>query len=256
MPTPSVPRALITQFSIVDALLAGLFDGVVTRGEVDAHGDFGLGCGDHMDGELVILDGVHRLFRGDGSVGVLGPEEVIAFAEVARFAPDHVDAVADVASLDALLGAVHLRIPSRNVFVGIRLRGRIDQLTLRQPLAQVKPYQRLTDAMRDQHEVRLHAAEGTLVGFLGPQPFQGISVAGLHLHFVDSAGGVGGHVLAATGVSGELALEQYGGITVRLPESPDYLGADLDDPSTADAAIRAVESETSHTDQKEASPRR
>ncbi|QHC70391.1 acetolactate decarboxylase [Rathayibacter sp. VKM Ac-2801] len=78
MPTPSAPRGLITPFSIVDALLAGLFDGVLTRREVDAHGDPGLGRGDHRDGELVTLDGVHRLLRGDGTVAVLAPDDVIA----------------------------------------------------------------------------------------------------------------------------------------------------------------------------------
>ncbi|ROP48379.1 acetolactate decarboxylase [Rathayibacter sp. PhB185] len=247
MPTPTAPRGLITQFSIVDALLAGLFDGVVTRAEADEAGDFGLGCGDHMEGELVVLDGVHRLFRGDGSVVVLEPEDTIAFAELARFAPDSTESVEAVPSLDALLTAVRRTVPSPNVFVGVRLRGRVEHLTLRQPIAQVKPYLRLADAMRDQREVHLSDVEGTIVGFYGPKPFQGISVAGLHTHFVDSSGSVGGHVLAASGLSGELAVEQYAGLTVRLPESEDFLAADLDDEvGSSDAAIRAVETDHAH----------
>jgi acetolactate decarboxylase len=143
VPTPSAPRGLVTRFSIVDALLAGLFDGVVTRREGDAHGDLGLGCGDHTDGELVILDGVHRLFRGDGSVAVLAPDDVLAFAEVARFEPDHVLPVEDLVSLDALLAAVRSLVPRPNVFVGVRLRERAEALTLRRPIAQAKPYRRL-----------------------------------------------------------------------------------------------------------------
>ncbi|WP_056074159.1 MULTISPECIES: acetolactate decarboxylase [unclassified Rathayibacter] len=247
MPTPTAPRGLITQFSIVDALLAGLFDGVVSRAEADSAGDFGLGCGDHMDGELVVLDGVHRLFRGDGSVTVLEPEDTIAFAEIARFTPGSSEVLESVDSLDELLGAVRRVVPSPNVFVGVRVRGRFGRLTLRQPIAQIKPYLRLADAMHDQREIHLSGVEGTLVGFIGPRPFQGISVAGLHMHFVDVTGGVGGHVLAASGLHGELAVEQYGGITVRLPESDDYLAADLDeDASAADAEIRDVESDHAH----------
>ncbi|SMH37743.1 acetolactate decarboxylase [Rathayibacter oskolensis] len=247
MPTPTAPRGLITQFSIVDALLAGLFDGVVSRSEADLAGDFGLGCGDHMDGELVVLDGVHRLFRGDGSVRVLAPEDTIAFAEIALFTPDATADLDATASLEGLLEAVRRIIPSPNVFVGVRVRGRFDRLTLRQPIAQVKPYLRLADAMHDQREMHLTGVQGTLIGFIGPRPFQGISVAGLHTHFVDGSGTVGGHVLAASGLHGELAVEQYGGITVRLPESEDYLAADLeDDASVADAAIRAVETDHAH----------
>ena len=244
MSTTTAPRGLITQFSLVDALLAGLYDGVVTRAEADLAGDFGLGCGDRIEGELVVLDGVHRLFRGDGSVVVLEPEDTIAFAEVAHFAPDSSESVAAVPSLDALLAAVRRTVPSPNVFVGVRLRGRIEHLTLRQPIAQVKPYLRLADAMRGQREVHLDDVEGTIVGFFGPKPFQGISVAGLHTHFVDTSGTVGGHVLAASGLSGELAVEQYGGLTVRLPESEDFLAADLDaEVGSSDAAIRAVETD-------------
>ncbi|AZZ48839.1 acetolactate decarboxylase [Rathayibacter rathayi] len=243
MPNPPAQRGLITQFSIVNALVAGLFDGIVTSREVDAHGDLGLGCGEHMDGELVILDGVHRLFRGDGSVVVLESDDVIAFAEVARFAPHHVAAVEDLGSLESVLHAVRSLVPSPNVFVGVRLRARVGTVVLRQPIAQVKPYRRLAEAMREQREVRLHGVEGTLLGFIGPRPFQGISVAGLHTHFVDTSGAVGGHVLAASGVTGVLEIEQYGGLTVRLPESDDYLRADLDAPADADAAIRAVETD-------------
>ncbi|MWV58111.1 acetolactate decarboxylase [Rathayibacter sp. VKM Ac-2754] len=244
MPNPTAPRGLITQFSIVDALLAGLFDGVVSRSEADRAGDFGLGCGDHMDGELVVLDGVHRLFRGDGSVRVLEPEDTIAFAELARFTPSSSSTLDGIDSLDALLGAVRRAVPSPNVFVGVRVRGRFESLTLRQPIAQIKPYLRLADAMHDQREMHLTAVEGTLVGFIGPKPFQGISVAGLHTHFVDTTGAIGGHVLAASGVRGELAVEQYAGITVVLPDSDDYLAADLDeDASAADAEIRDVESD-------------
>lgn len=39
----------------------------------------------HMEGELVVPDGVHRLYRGDCSVADLGEEERVAFAEVGLF---------------------------------------------------------------------------------------------------------------------------------------------------------------------------
>lgn len=239
-------RNLVTQFSIVDALLAGLFDGTVTKKEVNAHGDFGLGCGEHMDGELVVLDGVHRLFRGDGSVAVLGEEDRIAFAEVARFEPDHVVPVAGLASLDALLAAVRALVPSPNVIVGMRLRAGVKALVLRQLTAQTKPYQAFEEVKDDQREVHVEEVEGTLLGFIGPHFFQGVTAAGLHTHFVDTTGAVGGHVLAASGITGELAVQQYGGMTVHLPESTDLLDAKLDGATEGTSAMRAVDTEDPH----------
>ncbi|WP_181028857.1 MULTISPECIES: acetolactate decarboxylase [unclassified Rathayibacter] len=130
-------------------------------------------------------------------------------------------------------------VPCPDVFVGVRLRAQAETPTLRRPIARAEPYRRLADAMRDQHEVRPTGVEGTLLGPVGRQPFQGISVAGLHTHVVDTTGGTGGHMLAASGVAGLLEIEQYGGITVRLSESDDPPRADLD--AAASAEIRAVE---------------
>ena len=50
-------RATLFQVSTAGALVRGIFDGVVTVGELKRHGDFGLGTFDGLDGEMIALDG-------------------------------------------------------------------------------------------------------------------------------------------------------------------------------------------------------
>ena len=57
----------VTQFSTIDALLAGVYEGVASFESVLNEGDFGLGTVEDLDGELVILEGVAYQVRADGT---------------------------------------------------------------------------------------------------------------------------------------------------------------------------------------------
>ena len=47
----------VYQTSTMAALLDGIYDGDLTIAELLTHGDFGLGTFNHLDGEMVVLDG-------------------------------------------------------------------------------------------------------------------------------------------------------------------------------------------------------
>ncbi|MGA1837998.1 acetolactate decarboxylase [Herbiconiux sp. 11R-BC] len=236
---------VITQFSTVDALVAGLFDGEFAVRQIAAAGTLGLGCGDHMDGEMVLVDGVFRLFHGDGRMTALEPDDALAFAEVADFTPETSAPLEAAPSLAAIVDELHSRVHTANLFQALRFDGRFGSVSLREAKRQTKPYLPLAEAVRDQRENVVTDVTGTLIGFFAPRVFQGISVAGVHVHFVDETGLIGGHVLEVTDATGELAVESYAGVTVRLPTSPGYLAARLDelDSAASDAAIRHAEAD-------------
>lgn len=244
MPHPAEPSRVLTQFSVIDALVVGLFDGVFPVEEVAAAGDVGIGCGDSAEGELVVLDGVFRLFRGDDSVTVLDPDALLAFAEVARFSAAAPAAEVVVGSIDELLTEVGRLAGSENHVRGVRLRGRFGRVDLRRPLRQEKPYRTLAQTVDDQRESSAEDVEGTVVGFVAPHFLQGITVAGPHLHFVDDTGTVGGHVLGLGDVVGTLTVDVFTEIRIRLPDTAEYAAADLRSAEAgADEVIRRAESE-------------
>ena len=70
-PTKPVPRAVgndqLTQVSVINALMIGRYEGVMPIAELFRYGDFGVGTLDHLDGELIVLDGRAYQVRGDGA---------------------------------------------------------------------------------------------------------------------------------------------------------------------------------------------
>ena len=132
-------------------------------------------------------------------------------------------------------------VPSNNLFYAIRVEAEFDRMTVREATRQQHPFPGLADAVKSQHENTVGATSGTMLGFKGPDVFQGLSVADFHLHYLDTARGFGGHVMDFGLVRGTLTMEAYAGFSLRLPQDASYLNAELDDMS-ADEAIRQAES--------------
>lgn len=231
----------ILQFSFVDALVAGLLEGAFPASEMSAAGDFGVGCGDALDGELVLIDGMLFVCRGDGEVRPVADDELLPFAEVTRFSPSLVLEVGHPLDERAFETWVDSVVPSENLFYAIRVDGRFGRMTAREATRQQRPFPGLADAVKQQHENTAGGTRGTMLGFRGPDVFQGLSVADFHLHYIDDARAFGGHVMDFELLEGTLSIEAYSSFTVRLPEVDSYLDAELDD-IDADAAIRQAES--------------
>ncbi|MEF2976562.1 acetolactate decarboxylase [Subtercola sp. YIM 133946] len=249
----------ITQFSLIHALMAGFYDGVFPAPQVLAKGDFGLGCGHALNGELVFVDG--QIFRctSDGSVSPADESELIPFAEVVNFdpsirvpigaaegAPAAFDGGPDGSPVtrdqfESLVGGI---MPSPNMFYAIRVDGVFDRMRVREPIRQHHPFRPLVEVMQTQNESELGRTSGSLVGFWAPQIYQGVSVAGFHLHYLDDDRAVGGHSLEYSIESATLSMQAISSLTLRLPHTDEFATADFTQ-ADADLAIRRVESSRS-----------
>ena len=85
----------------------------------------------------------------------------------------------------------------------------------------------LAEMTLEQVETQLTDRAGTLVGFWAPAIYQGIAVAGLHLHFLADDRLSGGHVLEVTVDSGELRLAAYARLDLHLPIDDLFLRTEL-----------------------------
>jgi len=63
---PVAQRETLTQISTIDAILSGVYDGVLTYGSLKEYGDFGIGTFAGLDGEMVGLDGDFYQVKADG----------------------------------------------------------------------------------------------------------------------------------------------------------------------------------------------
>ena len=227
------------QVSTIDALLAGVYEPLARVGDVLAHGDFGLGTFEALDGELILLDGQVYQAAADGRVRLMPPETGTPFMAVTRFVPDRVlevPAGQDYAAFKTWLEGV---LPSRNLVYAVRLDGRFANVSYRSVPRQEPPYPPLSEVSKRQTFFERDQIRGTLVGFWCPSFTKGVNVPGFHLHFISDDRQQAGHLLDFRLEEGTVALDLTQDWSVQLPMDPAFLGSDLS--SDRAAALHAVE---------------
>lgn len=238
LPCPARPGDTLFQYSIIDALLAGLYDGRMTIEQLKFQGDFGLGTLNGLDGELVILDGQAYHASAGGRVDVPADSARVPFAVVSFFSEDASARLGEIRSLDELNQAVIRVLPSPNQFTAIRIDGVFRSVRTRAIPRQHQPYKPLAEAARGQVVVEF-SGEGTLVGYYSPVFARGVNVTGFHWHFLTSDRRGGGHVLDCALRPAMALLDVLSGFTVRLPEGGLFDRLDLSGDRSGE--LRAVE---------------
>ena len=231
---------VLFQASTIGALLEGAFEGDLSFAELAEHGDLGLGTLNHLDGEMVALDG--EFFRADvdGAIHPVGPGELTPFAVVTRFEATIDERLPAVErSHGELLACLDELVPPGASSCAIRLDGRFPLVRARSVPRQEPPYRPLTEVVADQHVFELVEVEGTMLGFRFPSYAEGIEVGGYHLHFISADRSRGGHVLDSR--SGELRarIDPSDDLHVELPPRVEL--ADLELAAETHAAVEAVE---------------
>jgi acetolactate decarboxylase len=225
----AVPAAAaqLTQFSTIDALMSGVYDGPFTLREVKRHGDFGLGTFNGLDGEMVLHQGTVYQVRADGSVHRMGDGERTPFAAVTRFKPEHSMAVPAGLGLEELERFLDERLPSANLFYAVRIEGEFRSLKARSVPRQQRPYPPLAEAAKQQAVFDFGPVKGTVLGFRSPPFVKGVNVPGYHLHFLQSDRKAGGHVLDFRIERATLSWQVLDDFRMRLPKDEGFAGADL-----------------------------
>jgi acetolactate decarboxylase len=228
-----VEHQTIFQVSTVGALVEGVYEGAVRIGALREHGDFGLGTFEGLDGEMVALDGEYFQVRSDGALHHASDDVLSPYAMVTRFVADRSVTVPPVATFDELTAALDDLRDSDNHFFAFRIATTFPTMHLR-AACKVPEWTPLVDATALQAEWNVEDLSGTLVGFWSPPFAAHLDVPGYHFHVVDDHRSRGGHVLACA--TGELtvAVQRLEQLVVALPETADFLAANLsDDPSAA-----------------------
>ena len=229
---PAARSDAFYQVSVINALLQGNYDGSVTVGELLQHGDTGLGTFDHLNGEMIVQDGVVYRAKTDGTVEVVEPSETVPFAAVAYFDEDIAGGeLTGIADLDGMKAALDNIIAAQggdfNQFYLAQIHGTFDLAHVRSVPAQSKPYQPLAEVTKNQVEFNYENIPGVMIALRFPDHMQGINVTGWHLHFVSDDKSKGGHVLDVRLSEGSVSLDVIHELSLEQPETPDFAALDL-----------------------------
>lgn len=228
---------VLFQASTIGALLEGSYEGDVTFAELSEHGDLGIGTVNHLDGEMIALDG--RFYRADveGRIEELPGSERTPFAVVVPFSPEVTFELEGSIDHEALLAEIDGRIPPGTATCAVRIDGRFGLIRARSVPRQERPYRPLTEVVEEQRVFELADVDGTMLGFRFPDYVEGIEVSGWHLHFISEDRSCGGHVLSSRSSTLHVRLDPSGELHVELPPGID-LTADRHASATHDAIDR------------------
>jgi acetolactate decarboxylase len=210
----------------VNALVEGIYQENVSIAEVLQHGDFGLGTFNHLDGEMVVLDGVVYQLKSDGQAYPVAPETHTPYACVNFFSPDSAEDIEQALDFQALTELLERMLPSSNMIYAIRIDGEFGYIRTRSVPRQ-ECYRPLVEVAREQPEFEYHDVVGVMTGYWTPTFMQALSVPGFHLHFIDERRERGGHLLACETRSMRIAIQHLPRLEVGLPVSLDYLTAEF-----------------------------
>jgi acetolactate decarboxylase len=229
----------LTQVSTIDALLQGVYDGVMTFETLRTHGDFGIGTLAALDGEMLAFDGRFFQVSADGVARQVSDDAQTPFAAVTFFNRDLEYTLPEGLDLAGVESFLDSRLDTLNTFYGIRIDGAFASMVTRSVPAQKKPYPPLTEVTAKQNIFDFTDVSGTVVGFRCPAYVAGVNVPGYHLHFLTEDGRAGGHVLSLTISKADASVDVTRDFLMLLPDADsDFYDIDLT-PDNEDALEQA-----------------
>jgi acetolactate decarboxylase len=221
------PESELYQFSLMAALIDGVFDGDTTISELMEHGDFGLGTFNQLDGELIVFDSEAHQLREDGTARVCSKGQKTPFAVMTHFHPTMFGEIENPIEKNEVQEVINELIESPNLFCAFRIDGLFQRVETRTVPRQTKPYRPMLQSIENQPIFTFNEVRGTLVGFRCPEYVQGINVAGYHVHFITDDRNGGGHVLDYRLLSGKVAVAKISKLRIELPKTRQFADATL-----------------------------
>jgi len=228
--TDNSNRQTLVQYSTINALLSGVYDGDLTFGQLKRHGDFGLGTFNALDGEMVALDGNFYQVKTDGTVALVADAMLTPFATVTFFKPDHSLSLTNSLDFHGIEHALDQVLPDKNAFYAIRIEGVFASVKARSVPRQHLPYPPLLEAAKRQSIFEFHHVRGTMVGFRVPEYAGKLNVPGYHFHFLTADRHAGGHVLACRIQSGKAEIDRTTRFLMILPQHGAFAETDIAQP--------------------------
>ncbi|MFO1128866.1 MAG: acetolactate decarboxylase [Rhodospirillales bacterium] len=225
--TLQLKHATLFRVSTAPAAVEGVSQAEMTVAALRAHGDFGIGTLDGYIGEMVLVDGQVFQIRGGGSIAPGEDTARTPFALVTRFRPETTHSLEDCRRYGLLQRQLDAWRTTDECFYAVRVEGRFDEVLMRAATPGTEEAPLTEGVSASQDENRVTDIAGVLVGFWSPAYVTALTVPGYHLHFLDEARRTGGHLVDVRGRNLTVAIQRLTAFHVCLPETADFLAADL-----------------------------
>lgn len=233
-------QATLFHYGTLGALMAGVYEGSLSIGQLLEHGSMGIGTLDGIDGELIIVDGKAYQATGDTGQARVFPvtdDQIVPYAAVIDPIVTQTVSVDQLTESQDLHRQLEEAFGGENLFYSIRMTGRFSRMHVRM-IPKSRPDQAFAEVASHQPEFTREEVEGTVVGIWTPALFHGVSVAGFHLHFLSDDHQFGGHIMDYALAEGSVEIGQVDQLEQGFPtQTPAYRQAHF----RVDEIHRAIE---------------
>ena len=210
------------QVSTLNSLSEGNYDEKISSGDLKRYGDTGMGTFTGLDGEMIELNGNIYQIKSDGNVYLVNSSAGIPYATVTFFKADRVIVTNKSMNYTELQQYLNSTLPSKNLVYSFKVIGNFDSVKARSPPKQNKPYQNLTEALKNQSIFNFNDINGTMVGFWFPQSASSINLNNYHFHFISVDRNSGGHVLDCKLENAVIEIDYISNVYIMYPQSNEF----------------------------------
>jgi acetolactate decarboxylase len=216
------------QYSIIDALMAGVFDGDLPVGNLKSKGDFGVGTFNKVDGELIMLKGKVYKMNSEGIVKEVSDRDSTSAAFVKFFKADTTFHFKAPGLTYEQIQEHLVKQLNENTIYAIKITGTFSTMTTRAASPAKPPYSTLTAHLGvNQKLFNYNNTTGTCVGFLLPPYLARTNVPGFHLHYIADDLRAGGHIFKFNADSVTVEVDFAKGFTIENNTNAEFLNVNL-----------------------------
>jgi len=213
---------VLYQYSVINALSAGVYDGDLSVNKLKHFGDFGLGTFNNIDGEMVVYEGKIYQVKTDG-VPIEATKNLLSpFAAVTFFKSDTTIEFTSPQTLQQIKQLIDAAVPSDNYLYAVKISGEFKKVKTRSVPGQQKPFPDLATVIKNQVTFEKDKIGGIVIGFKMPEFIDGVNVKGFHFHFLSTDKKFGGHLLDFTLEKGKIEIGIIKEFRCQLPSTENY----------------------------------
>jgi acetolactate decarboxylase len=208
---------VVYQISSLAGLEHGVYFPTTTVGELKKHGNYGVGAFEHMEGELILIDG--KAYNGmyDGKVVLMDDKAPITYGAVSFFKADQTTTLKNINSYEEMMKSIDALLPNINNFYAFRITAKFSYMKFRSTDKQEQPYQPLSHVIATQSIFEAKDVTGTFVGVRLPMFIKGVYAPGYHLHFITDDRIRGGHVLELKFADAKVEIQYMSQMLIKMP---------------------------------------
>ncbi len=213
---------VLYQYSVINALSAGVYGGDLTVKELKKFGDFGLGTFNNIDGEMIVLDGKIYQVKTDGAPVEADKNMLSPFAVVTFFRSDKMIELKTPQTLQQIKQIIDTSVPSANYLYAVKISGEFQKVKTRSVPKQQQPFPNLASVIKNQVTFVKESVNGTVIGFKMPEFIDGVNVKDFHFHFLSDDKNFGGHLLDLVIEKGKIEIGIIKEFRCQLPSTKNY----------------------------------